>query len=97
MIDEQACVLFGVSAGYVSCVGGTSSNFYSRIVPARTRLGFRSFLEIKKNTESSKKYGGGGGGGSSFARESGSLETLVPKFFFKPFKLVRFRSPMAAL
>jgi len=33
MIDEQACVLFGVlSASSISCVAGTSSNYYSRIV-----------------------------------------------------------------
>ena len=33
MVDEQACVLFGVlSASSVSCVAGTSSNYYSRIV-----------------------------------------------------------------
>lgn len=33
MLDEQACVLFGVlSASSVSCVDGKSSNYYSRIV-----------------------------------------------------------------
>ena len=40
MIDEQACVLFGVlSASSISCVAGTSSNYYSRIVASATENG----------------------------------------------------------
>jgi hypothetical protein len=39
MIDEEARVLFGVSASSVSCVGGTSSNYYSRIVAMATEEG----------------------------------------------------------
>jgi len=40
MMDEQACVLFGVlSASALACVGGTSSNFYARIVASANEVG----------------------------------------------------------
>ena len=44
IMDEQACVLFGVlSASAVSCGRGTSSNIYSRIVASATEVGVPFF------------------------------------------------------